>query len=252
MKNKMMSKAIKRSMCIALAAVMLACASGCSGKTDGSGSGSSNSSGKNNEIMQSSVAQAKTMSENYVFTTNDMNVSGMEGELVATALHDDHIYALTDLWTSDATENDAASDEYISGTSVYRIYKISLDGGKAEEVFKSDVLRDDYIYNLDFDKDGNMVFCMSRYDEKTERDSRCLCRIEGNKIVTDFELDKLPLGDTDMYGVFVDNNNNLVIYTDSEIKVYDRNMKELASKSFQNAYISIKAAISLSFVRFTL
>ena len=81
--------------------------------------------------MQSNVAQAKTMSENYVFATNDMNVTGMEGELVATAINGDYLYALTNQWTPDATNNDAESEEYVSGTSIYRIYKISKEGGAA-------------------------------------------------------------------------------------------------------------------------
>ena len=236
-KKMVMCKALKRSMCIALAAMMLACASGCSGGSAGSGADSSSSSGKNKDIMQSNVAQAKTMSENYVFATNDMNVTGMEGELVATAINGDYLYALTNQWTPDATNNDAESEEYVSGTSIYRIYKISKEGGAAEKVFESEDLKDDYIYNLDFNQDGTPIVCRSSYEANTENETRSLCRIEGNKLVQDYDLDKLPLDGNDMFGVLVDKNNNVVIYTDTEIKIYDREMKEVAVKSFQNVYI---------------
>ena len=49
-KKMVMCKALKRSMCIALAAMMLACASGCSGGSAGSGADSSSSSGKNKDM----------------------------------------------------------------------------------------------------------------------------------------------------------------------------------------------------------
>ncbi|MBR1773862.1 MAG: extracellular solute-binding protein [Eubacterium sp.] len=243
-------KIYKKVISVMLAAAMVLGVVGCGKK------------GKEDPSQMGGSAAAKQTSKECVYQEDsDFSISGIKGDITSFVFKDDTMYMLTSEWLESATDDDAelyeASEgeaniddsseddtnieessegdaDSISESLTFRVYKASVDGGEAEEIYEKYVTDGTYIDSLMQKPDGTLTFNLSVYDDEGNYEKASLYEYDGKDFKETIDIKDIvyPEDGTYLSKMLFDKNGNLVAVYENAIRTYDSSKKKISEIKF--------------------
>lgn len=131
--------------------------------------------------------------------------------------------------TEDSSGEGAADEEEIpEGTSVTRMYVANIDGSGVKEVPLPEIKDNEYINYLITCSDDNIMYMSSSYDEKSEKSTYYVVKIDkqGKEVAREDVTGSLKLSEENYISkVTADDKGRIVVVTDKSVYVLDENFK---------------------------
>ena len=146
--------------------------------------------------------------------------------------------------TSEEESTEESSEEgdteEVEGTSVTRMYFMNLDGSDIKEIPLPEFSNNEYISYTLVGKDNILTLVLSEWNEKTEKTSYVVLKIdtEGKEIFKEDITDLLKFGqETWMSKVILDDKGRLIFITDQKIIVLDETCSKVFCEVKSDSYI---------------
>ena len=121
-------------------------------------------------------------------------------------------------------------EETIEGTSITRMYMANVDGTGVKEIPLPEMAEEDWINTPMVDDAGEIVILINSYDEKTEKQTYTLAKLDadGKELQREDVTKVLNLGAEEyMNKIFLDQQGRVVVVTEQAVKVLSEDYKSI-------------------------
>lgn len=123
--------------------------------------------------------------------------------------------------------------EAVAGTDIVRLYSMNLDGSDLRELPLPEFSKNEYMNYMSVNDDESILMLLNSYDEKTEKNSFYLCKIDkdGKELFKEDVTKSLNIDPEQSYisQMVCDETGRIILSTDSEVFMFDENVKLLGS-----------------------
>ncbi|MBR4760310.1 MAG: extracellular solute-binding protein [Lachnospiraceae bacterium] len=209
----MMRPIWKKIIAMGLAISMMVSLTACGGAKDSTGSGSGGTVS----------AKASTDTSGMIFSTEEMNLEGVDGILSSFVVTQDQIYFLSTVFEDDSEEN----DDY---PEVEKVYSMNKDGSDVKLVCEPTIEdEDEYIRDIILDQEQNVFLLSFRYDQKEESQQCFLLRVGDNgKVAERIDVSQAIGQDPGNYiiNICTDEKGDFIVLTGQSVYVLDSRFKK--------------------------
>ena len=232
-----MLKLSKKRICISLISCLVMGLISC-GKTEESGSTITDTTGSNY------VAEPSFETAEGVFCLDKaFKLEGVKGWIAKVSMSEDSLYFYTD--ENVVSDDSPASPTDVMSTktdavkkdsyNIIRFYKASKSGGSAELLADIKIKNKSYIDSLLLDKDSNIYVTETKWT-KDERSKTNLLKLKDGKLTDEINISDITDVSADSWfsELFMNREGNLVAVYDKAVKLYDKELNELAGIKLEN------------------
>lgn len=123
-------------------------------------------------------------------------------------------------------DDEDTGDEEIEGTNITRMYSANLDGSDVKEIPLPELSDNEYLFSMLPEEDGNITLMLNSWDEKTEKTTYSVMKIdsEGKELLKEDITNVLKVTqETYISKIMLDDKGRLIVVTDQSVFVLDEN-----------------------------